>query len=70
MSKLAQAGARRTVSPGVAAAAAAPTAVVTAAATARPGDVVLLAPACASFDMFSDYAARGRAFRAAVEALR
>ncbi len=30
------------------------------------GDVVLLSPACSSFDMFSDYAARGRAFQSAV----
>lgn len=44
-------------------------AVAAAAAIARPGDVVLLAPAAASFDMFVDYAARGDAFRAAVEAL-
>jgi UDP-N-acetylmuramoylalanine--D-glutamate ligase len=31
--------------------------------------VALLAPAAASFDMFTDYAARGDAFRAAVEEL-
>jgi UDP-N-acetylmuramoylalanine--D-glutamate ligase len=36
---------------------------------ASPGDVVLLAPACSSFDMFSDYAHRGRVFRAAVKNL-
>ena len=33
------------------------------------GGVVLLAPACASFDWFADYAARGRAFKEAVEEL-
>jgi len=44
-------------------------AVARAAALAQPGDVVLLAPAAASFDMFEDYAARGDAFRAAVRAL-
>jgi UDP-N-acetylmuramoylalanine--D-glutamate ligase len=44
-------------------------AVGAAAAEARPGDTVLLAPAAASFDMFPDYAARGDAFRAAVAAL-
>jgi UDP-N-acetylmuramoylalanine--D-glutamate ligase len=39
-------------------------------ALAAPDGVVLLAPACSSFDMFSDYAARGRAFKAEVERLR
>jgi len=37
---------------------------------AAPGGSVLLAPACASFDMFENYAARGRAFKAEVAALR
>jgi UDP-N-acetylmuramoylalanine--D-glutamate ligase len=36
---------------------------------ARPGDVVLLAPAAASMDMFTDYAHRGRSFTAAVTGL-
>jgi UDP-N-acetylmuramoylalanine--D-glutamate ligase len=44
-------------------------AVRAAAAAARPGEVVMLSPACASFDQFRDYEARGDAFRAAVEAL-
>jgi UDP-N-acetylmuramoylalanine--D-glutamate ligase len=39
-------------------------------AAAAPGGSVLLAPACASFDMFENYAARGRAFKAEVAALR
>nr|WP_211177685.1 UDP-N-acetylmuramoyl-L-alanine--D-glutamate ligase [Pseudonocardia acidicola] len=45
------------------------TAVRRAAAIARPGDVVLLAPAAASMDQFRDYAHRGQAFAEAVAAL-
>lgn len=40
-----------------------------AAALARPGDQVLLSPACASLDMFQDYHDRGQQFAAAVHAL-
>lgn len=40
-----------------------------AMARAKPGDVVMLSPACASFDQFRDYEARGLVFRQIVEAL-
>jgi len=44
-------------------------AVKEAFALAKPGGVVLLAPACASFDMFRDYAERGRRFKEEVRKL-
>jgi UDP-N-acetylmuramoylalanine--D-glutamate ligase len=45
-------------------------AVAAAAAAARPGEVVLLAPACSSFDQFENYEHRGRVFKQLVEEWR
>ncbi len=45
------------------------TAVKRAAAAAQPGDVVLLAPACASFDQFRNYEHRGKVFKEVVQKL-
>jgi UDP-N-acetylmuramoylalanine--D-glutamate ligase len=36
---------------------------------ANTGDIVLLSPACASFDMFNNYEHRGEVFKKAVESL-
>jgi UDP-N-acetylmuramoylalanine--D-glutamate ligase len=44
-------------------------AVRAAKALSRPGGTVVLAPACSSFDMFSDYAERGRVFKEEVARL-
>ena len=47
-----------------------PEAVSLCSRIAKAGDVVLLAPACASFDMFQNYEHRGRAFKEAVHNLQ
>jgi UDP-N-acetylmuramoylalanine--D-glutamate ligase len=44
-------------------------AVLLARQKARPGEVVLLSPACSSFDMFKDYKERGKVFKEAVKRL-
>lgn len=55
--------------PKMAEATSAEQAVMTGYELSMPGDVVLLSPACASFDLFENYEDRGRKFKAAVRAL-
>ncbi|MBW9174049.1 UDP-N-acetylmuramoyl-L-alanine--D-glutamate ligase [Clostridium estertheticum] len=45
-------------------------AILKAKLVAKPGDIVTLSPACASFDMFKDFAARGNKFKEIVMALK
>jgi UDP-N-acetylmuramoylalanine--D-glutamate ligase len=47
-----------------------PEAVQTAYHHAHPGDIVLLSPACSSFDMFRDYEDRGEQFKKIVAGLK